>query len=177
ETFETAIREQLMMQRLTSALRGSVVVSDQEVEDRYREQNEKVKLRYVTVPFAASVGPVQVSDADLQRYFDTHREQLRLGEQRLADYLLVDQSKLEQSIAPTDAELRDYYGEHQQEYVQPEQVRARHILVKSEAEAAAAKKRLAAGEDFAKVAAAMSTDASNAKSGGDLGWFGRGRMV
>ena len=177
ETFETAIREQLMMQRLTSALRGSVVVSDKEVENRYREQNEKVKLRYLTVPFAASGGQVQVSDADLQRYFDAHREQFRLGEQRLADYLLVDQSKLEQSIAPTDAELRDYYGEHQQEYAQPEQVHARHILVKTEEEAATAKKRLAAGEDFAKVAAAMSTDTSNAKSGGDLGWFGRGRMV
>ncbi|HEV8238414.1 MAG TPA: peptidyl-prolyl cis-trans isomerase [Thermoanaerobaculia bacterium] len=177
DAFEQEVREELMLQRLRSALQRSVVVSDQDVEDHYREQNEKVKLRYVSVPFAASVGQVQVSDADLQRYFDAHREQYRVPEQRIADYLLVDQSKLEQSIAPTEAELRDYYAQHQQEYAQPEQVRARHILVKTEEEAAAAKKRLDSGEDFAKVAAAVSTDSSNAKTGGDLGWFGHGRMV
>ena len=177
DTFEKAIREQLMLQRLMSALERSVVVSDKDVEDRYREQVEKVKVRYVTVPFAASVGQVQVSDAELKGYFDAHREQYRVPEQRIADYVLVDQSKLEQSLNPTDAELRAYYGEHQQEYEQPEQIRARHILVKTEQEAVAVKARLQAGKDFAKVASATSIDSSNAQSGGDLGWFGRGRMV
>lgn len=177
DAFEQEVREELMLQRLRSALQRSVVVSDKDVEDRYREQNEKAKVRYVSVPFTAGAGQVQVSDADLQAYFNAHREQYRAGEQRIADYLLVDQSKLEQSMNPTDAELRDYYTQHQQEYAQPEQVHARHVLVKTEADAAAAKKRLDAGEDFAKVAAEMSTDTSNAKTGGDLGWFGRGRMV
>ena len=175
ETFEKAIREQLMLQRLMSALERSVVVSDKDVEDRYREQVEKAKVRYLAVPFAG--GAVQIPDAELQRFFDQHREQYRVPEQRIADYLLVDQAKVEQSLSPSEAELRDYYAQHRQEYEQPEQVHARHVLVKTEAEAAVAKKRLDAGEDFAKVAAAMSTDSSNAKSGGDLGWFGRGRMV
>src|SRR6185503_3537779 len=175
ETFEKAIREQLMLQRLMSALERSVVVSDKDVEDRYREQVEKAKARYLAVPFAG--GAVQIPDAELQRFFDQHREQYRVPEQRIADYLLVDQAKVEQSLSPSEAELRDYYAQHRQEYEQPEQVHARHVLVKTEAEAAVAKKRLDAGEDFAKVAAAMSTDSSNAKSGGDLGWFGRGRMV
>jgi peptidyl-prolyl cis-trans isomerase C len=56
-------------------------------------------------------------------------------------------------------------------------VKARHILVKEEAQAKDAKKRLDAGEDFAKVAEELSTDPGSKKRGGDLGWFTKERMV
>ncbi|HEV8630538.1 MAG TPA: peptidyl-prolyl cis-trans isomerase, partial [Thermoanaerobaculia bacterium] len=155
----------------------AVVVTDQDVEQRYRQQAEKVKIRYVAIPFAASAGQVQVGDAELQKWFDQHREQYRVPEQRVADYLLVDQSAIERSLPIGEQELRDYYEQHNQEYGQPEQVHARHILVATAAAAATAQARLAGGEDFAKVARETSTDTQSGAQGGDLGWFGKGRMV
>jgi peptidyl-prolyl cis-trans isomerase C len=56
------------------------------------------------------------------------------------------------------------------------QVRASHILVKSEDEANRILKRLNDGEDFAAVARRFSSCPSG-KNGGDLGWFGKGQMV
>ncbi|MDD1682200.1 MAG: peptidyl-prolyl cis-trans isomerase [Methanoregula sp.] len=56
------------------------------------------------------------------------------------------------------------------------QVRASHILVKTEEQADQILKRLAGGEEFDKVARRFSSCPSG-KKGGDLGWFGKGMMV
>ena len=67
-------------------------------------------------------------------------------------------------------------------------IKARHILIrapqddeaqKSEAraEAIAVRDRIRAGEDFATVALEVSDDRASAANGGELGWFGPGRMV
>jgi peptidyl-prolyl cis-trans isomerase C len=53
---------------------------------------------------------------------------------------------------------------------------ARHILVKTVAEAESLKKRLENGEDFDKLAKKYST-CSSAKKGGDLGEVKPGQMV
>lgn len=51
------------------------------------------------------------------------------------------------------------------------QVHARHILLRTEADAQMAMNRLQAGEDFAAVAMELSQDETTRQSGGDLGWF------
>lgn len=58
----------------------------------------------------------------------------------------------------------------------PNEVHCAHILVKTEKEAAAALERLNKGEKFANIAQEISICPSK-KRGGDLGIFGRGKMV
>jgi foldase protein PrsA len=98
----------------------------------------------------ASSGGLSVVEADLKEMYDWTPEQFK--EKVLRPFLL--QSKLD-GVLRLDEEL--------------------NASVRAEAEAVLA--RAQAGEDFAELARAFSTDPSTAPAGGALGWFGKGVMV
>jgi peptidyl-prolyl cis-trans isomerase C len=93
-----------------------------------------------------------------------------------------------EKVSVSPKELETFFNEHKDTYVQEEAVHARHILIKAAADTSPeddqkAKERAKAvlakakkGEDFSKLAAQYSED-STKDNGGDLGYFGRGRMV
>jgi peptidyl-prolyl cis-trans isomerase C len=76
----------------------------------------------------------------------------------------------------TDARLKEKFDAFLKENPPQEEVRARHILVDTEAKARDVLSDLRKGADFAAVAKAKSSDGS-ARDGGDLGFFTRGDMV
>ncbi len=83
---------------------------------------------------------------------------------------------IQAEIKINDDEIKAYYEGNKKEFQQAEQIKARHILVKTEDEAKAVRKELETNKDFAALAKDKSTGPSKTK-GGDLGWFGRGQMV
>lgn len=77
----------------------------------------------------------------------------------------------------TDAMVKARYDKDAAAYEPPEEMHARHILVKTEDEAKAILADLAKGADFGKIAEEKSQDPGSAKNGGDLGFFAAGEMV
>ena len=77
----------------------------------------------------------------------------------------------------SDQEVKDYYDQHKEEFAPTTQIKASHILVKTEDEAKKVMERLKKGEKFADVAKAVSIDKGSAINGGDLGYFSKGQMV
>jgi peptidyl-prolyl cis-trans isomerase C len=75
-----------------------------------------------------------------------------------------------------DADIKARYDAEVAKMPPVEEVRARHILVKTEDEAKTVIKELGDGKDFAELAKAKSTD-PNKSDGGDLGYFKKGMMV
>ncbi len=84
--------------------------------------------------------------------------------------------KIEGDIKVSDDEMKKFYDQNKDKFKSGEQVRASHILVKSEKEAQDVLAQLKKGASFEDLAKKYSKDASAVK-GGDLGWFPRGAMV
>lgn len=85
--------------------------------------------------------------------------------------------RLIDKIEISDGEAQKYYEAHMNEFAAPEMVKARHILLKDEAEANRLKDQLDSGVDFEEMARQKSADQATAPRGGDLGWVTRGRFV
>lgn len=77
----------------------------------------------------------------------------------------------------TEADMKKEYDASVAEMKDDKEVRARHILVNSEDEAKAAKKKIDGGKSFEEVAKELSKDPGSAAQGGDLGYFTKDKMV
>ncbi len=105
--------------------------------------------------------------ADFARRLGYFRDKLLLD-----DYL---EAEVKKAVTPEAG--RKLYADAVKDMKPEAEVRARHILVKSEDEAKKALARVRGGEDFAKVAAELSQDPGSKTDGGDLGFFAQDRMV
>jgi peptidyl-prolyl cis-trans isomerase D len=130
--FEEEFREELLVSKLKEIMEANVFVSDKEVEDAYREQVERASIRYVQLPVTRFAENVTPADAEIKAYFDKHKQEYQLPEQREAAYLVADAAQLTAKVSVDEKAMRDYYQEHQEEFARPEQVHARHILIKTE---------------------------------------------
>jgi peptidyl-prolyl cis-trans isomerase D len=184
-TFEETARQDLLRQKLLDALRANLYISDAEIERAYRDQVERAKIRYVELPFTR-FADLTVLPSEVAAYFQQHRQDYRLPEERQAVFLLADPNRMLDQVPVGDAEMQAYYKEHQDDWKQDEQVRASHILLmvndkRTDAQAQQQmeeiKRRIEKGEDFGAVARQVSEDPGSKANGGDLGFFAHGRMV
>ncbi len=107
------------------------------------------------------------NDPDLRRRMAAYEE--RLLQETLLGRIL------ERRV--TEAAVRQRYDAYIKENPGKEEVRARHILVASEAQAQAVIRDLRGGADFARLAGERSIDPAGKASGGDLGYFTKDDMV
>jgi peptidyl-prolyl cis-trans isomerase D len=183
--FETNVRRGLTVEKLRASLTDWLAVPDKELEEVYRRRNDKIKLAVVTFNADSFRGQATASDADVASHFEGHKDDFKIPEKRKIRYVLLDIEAIRAKVVVPPADIEKAYNSSIEQYTTPEQVRASHILLKTEgktdadvkAKAEAILKQAKAGADFAELAKKNSEDESNAKNGGDLDYFGRGRMV
>ena len=183
--FEDNVRRGLAVEKLRASVTDWLSVPDDELEREYRRRNDKVKLAVVSFTADSFRPQVSASDAEIAAYFDGHKNDFKIPEKRKIRYLLIDIDALRARVTVPPADIEREYNNNIEQYSTPEQVRASHILLKTEGKDDAAVKAKAeellkqarSGADFAELAKKNSEDEASAKNGGDLDYFGKGRMV
>ena len=160
--------------------RQNVVVSKEELDAKMQEVRDEFAKASEKMGNEASL------ESLVQQLGITEQELRESIEQSIAIEKMLAKRGIEE---PDPKEIRAFYDENKSQFEQPEQVRARHILIKvdegaDDATWDAAKKRAEMlraeaakkGTDFAALAKEKS-EGPSAAEGGDLGYFARGRMV
>ncbi|MDU5501649.1 MAG: peptidylprolyl isomerase [Enterobacter sp.] len=169
DQYAQALRNQLTTQQLINAVVGTDFMLKGETDELAALVAQQRVVREATIDVNALAAKQQVSDADINAWYEQNKNTFVSPEQFRVSYIKLDAAALQESAS--DAEIQSYYDQHQDQFTQPQRNRYSVIQTKTEADAKAVLDELNKGADFATVAKAKSTDIISAKNGGDMGWL------
>jgi len=153
QILQSLIEEKVVLQ---DAERLKITVSKEEVN----EELGKIKAQFLSDDeYKLFLTERKFTEKDLKIFVE---HQLILN--KLFDEITKD-------ITTTDRDPKQYYDENLPEFYEPEQIKARNIVVNTEEEAKAIIERLDKGEDFAQLAVELSIDPTAKENQGDIGYF------
>lgn len=182
DTLRRQVLDQLIDEKilLAEATRLAIVVPNADVDELIeRAINEKKEQMGGEAAFARQLKTENLTEARLR---ETYREQFlrNLKAKRLVEKTFprkrVPQAEAEAYFTANKDKFPKVPGELRLSVIQIPPTPDSLALLQGQAKAEAMRKRILAGEKFAKVAADASEDPSSAKSGGDLGFFMQGQM-
>ncbi len=186
--FEEDQRDQLTLNRLYGVILDSIQVSEAEVRERYRLEQEKINLQYIKLPLSDFLAEVKLSEEDLKKFYERTKDSLKEPLKLKIEYLAYPYDRFIAAAQVSDKEIEEYYQANQSgKFRKPKEIKVRYISLRGKpdadakqietlrARAEAIVKEARAGKDFAQLAKRDSDDTSAAK-GGDLGWLTQGQL-
>jgi len=177
--YRADLYQRMVIGQMANAYSSSNFVTDAELEQIARLTRQTRDFRYLSVPMGTRTLDRAITDAEIQDYYEANQEQFREDETVVLNYVVLDQADIADEITVPESELRALYEEERISFEGSSEKRASHILFEvggdmSEEQALAAAEsafaRIEAGEDFAELAAELSSDTGSAQQGGDIGF-------
>ncbi|HBR06526.1 MAG TPA: peptidylprolyl isomerase [Desulfovibrio sp.] len=186
--FEQNLRDNLLVEKVRAYISMPARADESQAKGLFLWAREQAKVEYLLFPQAEFLAQAQVSDKQVNEFYEQNKDKFQRPAQAAFRYLAFTPKALAPYQNVSDADVRAAFDSNRAAYTRPEEIRARHILLtvdpaagpaeaeKAEASIRALAAKLKSGSDFADLARRYSQDTS-AENGGDLGWFGRGVMV
>lgn len=190
ETFDSALRRDLLVQQLTGALSDSGVASKAVARQFAQLRAQQREVAEYRVQTDAQLAQVKIAPEAVRAFYESNPARFLVPEEVQIEYLVLSTGALLATEKVGPEEIKTYYESNILKYGEPEQRRASHVLIAfksgaGESEKARARERAAqvlaqirkSPDRFAEIAKKSSEDPGSASQGGDLGFFARGMMV
>lgn len=190
EMFEARVRRDLSNQQVLAILESSAVASKRQTESALQAFLQRREIQIQRFEPAAFAAKVQVSESDLEKFYQTQSDRFRSPESVDVEYLVLDATTLAKNIQLPEQDIKTYYEQNLQRLSGQEQRRASHILINAPKDASASDREKARAKadalladvrkdpkNFAQLARKNSDDPGSAANGGDLDFFAKGAMV
>jgi len=184
--FEDSLKRDMLTTQFMSGVMDTEWYSDFELDRLLALQNQQRRIGYMQLKQSAFDKEVEVSDAEVEDFYNANLSQFAVPEQVSIEYLELSMADLVSDGPVDDEVLREMYQDRAADFVVDEERRASHILIKTsdsvsdeQAKATADDllQRINKGESFSQLAKEFSEDAGSAALGGDLDYFAKGLMV
>jgi peptidyl-prolyl cis-trans isomerase D len=183
QRFEDNQRRLLRQSQLQRGVGATAFVTPAEYRRYLNLYGELRRVAVATFDVASIAEKLEISDADVQAYYDERPSEFQLPETADLEYIEIRRDQLAQNASISEADLQQLYEASASRFQQDEQRQARHILITSDGDDAAASEqakaltaRAQAGEPFEDLARQYSKDGGTAAQGGDLGLIVQSQM-
>ncbi len=119
--FEEQMRHNLMLSQLNEQVTASASVSDQEVAEAYKKENEQISVSYIAAKPADFKAKVAVEDQELKLYFEQHAADFKkqasykleyvafTGEHQVVGFNALREQKgsFDKAVADTNSQLKE----------------------------------------------------------------------
>jgi peptidyl-prolyl cis-trans isomerase D len=183
--FRTLQRENLEQRDLQLGIVDSTFLTPAEFRRYIELYNQRREIAYALFDATAFAPKVMIDDAAIEARYEGNKAAYQTPETVDLEYVELTLADIAANVQVSDEDLRAAYEEEKQRFQNTEERKARHILISvadgqeeaARKQADAVEERLKKGEDFAKVAKEVSSDAGSKEQGGDLGWISRGTLT
>jgi peptidyl-prolyl cis-trans isomerase D len=100
--YEEQVRQNMIIRKLSDLASGTIAVTDAEIRDAYRKENEKLNLEYVSAIPADFAGSVNITDTDISDYFSRRSADFKQPLSFNLEYVSTDK---EHQVTAIDARL------------------------------------------------------------------------
>lgn len=114
--FEEDIRDSLTISKLRDSVIKNIRITNKEIKDAYKRENEKAKIAYILIPVNNFKNKVRINQRAIEKYYLDNAESFRVPEQVNAEYIGFEFADYQKDIQAGDEEIRDYYNKHKEEY-------------------------------------------------------------
>ncbi|MBB3168615.1 SurA N-terminal domain-containing protein [Simiduia aestuariiviva] len=174
--YREMIRQEIIAAQYTQAVAVTGFVTEEQLAQYVRLTEQTRDFYWVTLPMAPVLSTVNVSDAEVEAFYQENQQNFQVPERVAAKVLELNVADIAADIEITDEQVAAQYAENMKSYETEPVRQAAHILVEAEDDAAAQAKlaevqaALQGGESFTDVAARLSDDLGTRDAGGDLGF-------